>query len=152
MMTKKLSHVDAAGNASMVDVSAKPQVRRTARAKGKILLAPQTLKLIAQNALKKGDCLSVARIAGITAAKKTSSLIPLCHNIEIDHIAVDITPTADGMEIEATAVCTGKTGIEMEALTAVAAAALTIYDMCKAVDKNMKIEGIALLEKTKNEI
>ena len=152
IMAKKLSHIDAAGNASMVDVSAKPKVRRTARAKGKIILAQQTLELIAKNALEKGDCLSVARIAGIAAAKKTASLIPLCHNIEIDHITVDITPAADGMEIEATATCVGKTGIEMEAITAVSVAAITIYDMCKAVDKNMRIEGISLLEKTKNEI
>lgn len=151
-MAKKLSHIDAAGNACMVDVSAKPKVRRTARAKGKIILAQQTLELIAKNALKKGDCLSVARIAGIAAAKKTASLIPLCHNIEIDHITVDITPAADGMDIEATATCVGKTGIEMEAITAVSVAAITIYDMCKAVDKNMRIEGISLLEKTKNEI
>ena len=151
-MDKKLSHIDDAGNARMVDVSAKPKVRRTAKAKGKIILSHQTLKLIKENALEKGDCLAVARIAGISAAKRCAHLIPLCHNIAIDHVQVGITPVANGMQIEAKAVCTDKTGIEMEALTAVSVAALTIYDMCKAVDKNMRIEGIELLEKTKDEI
>ena len=136
----------------MVDVSAKPKVRRTATAAGKIALAPETIKLIADGMLKKGDCLAAARIAGISAAKKTADLIPLCHNIAIDSVSVDFHTAADGIEITATAICTDKTGIEMEALTAVAVSALTIYDMCKAVDKKMKIENIHLVEKTKDEL
>lgn len=133
----------------MVDVSHKPKVLRTARARAKIRLAAETLRLIKEGLLKKGDCFATARIAGICAAKKTSDLIPLCHNIEIDHVEINMNTVDDGVEIEAKAVCTDKTGIEMEALTAAAVAALTIYDMCKAVDKNMTIENISLLEKTK---
>lgn len=151
-MGNKLSHIDDKGHARMVDVSQKPKVRRTAIAKGTILLAGETLKLIEDGMLKKGDCLATARIAGISAAKKTWDLIPLCHNIEIDHVSVDLTLTDNGIEIEAKTVCTDRTGIEMEALTAVSVAALTIYDMCKAVDKNMKIQNIYLVEKTKNEL
>lgn len=151
-MTNKLSHIDDKGHARMVDVSQKPKVRRTAIAKGTILLAGETLKLIEDGMLKKGDCLAAARIAGISAAKKTWDLIPLCHNIEIDHVSIDLTLTDDGIEIETKTVCTDRTGIEMEALTAVSVAALTIYDMCKAVDKNMKIQNIYLVEKTKNEL
>ncbi len=151
-MTEKLSHIDDRGAACMVDVSAKPRVRRTATAAGKIALAPATLKLIADGMLKKGDCLAAARIAGISVAKKTADLIPLCHNIAIDNVRVDFNTVADGIEITATAICTDKTGIEMEALTAVAVSALTIYDMCKAVDKKMKIENIHLVEKTKDEL
>jgi len=149
---KKLSHIDDAGQARMIDVSGKTKIRRTAWAKGKIILARGTLELIKQGMLKKGDCFAAARIAGITAAKKTAELIPLCHNIEIDHVELNLHAVADGVEIEAKAVCVDKTGIEMEALTAVSVAALTIYDMCKAVDKNMRIEGISLLEKTKDGI
>ena len=151
-MTEKLSHIDDRGAANMVDVSAKPRVRRTATAAGKIALAPATLKLIADGMLKKGDCLAAARIAGISAAKKTADLIPLCHNIAIDNVRVDFNTVADGIEITAKAICTDKTGIEMEALTAIAVSALTIYDMCKAVDKKMKIENIHLVEKTKDEL
>ncbi|HEG44389.1 MAG TPA: cyclic pyranopterin monophosphate synthase MoaC [Phycisphaerales bacterium] len=151
-MTEKLSHIDDRGAACMVDVSAKPRVRRTATAAGKIALAPATLKLITDGMLKKGDCLAAARIAGISAAKKTADLIPLCHNIAIDNVRVDFHTVADGIEITAKAICTDKTGIEMEALTAVAISALTIYDMCKAVDKKMKIENIHLMEKTKDEL
>ncbi len=151
-MTEKLSHIDDRGAANMVDVSAKPRVRRTATAAGRIALAPATIKLIADGMLKKGDCLAAARIAGISAAKKTADLIPLCHNIAIDSIRVDFHTVADSIEITAKAICTDKTGIEMEALTAVAASALTIYDMCKAVDKKMKIENIHLVEKTKDEL
>ena len=150
-MTGKFSHIDDSGRAHMVDVSNKPKVRRTARAGGKIILAAETLTLIKKGLLKKGDCFAAARIAGISAAKRTSELIPLCHNIEIDHVDIALKTAGDGIEIEAKAVCTDKTGIEMEALTAVSVAALTIYDMCKAVDKNMRIEGIRLLEKTKDE-
>ena len=149
---KKLSHIDHSGQVQMVDVSNKPKLRRTARAKGKIILADETLRLIKEGLVKKGDCFAAARIAGICAAKKTSELIPLCHNIEIDHIELKLQAVDDGVEIEANCACVDRTGIEMEALTAVSVAALTIYDMCKAVDENMRIEGIRLLEKTKDEI
>lgn len=144
-----LSHIDESGAARMVDVSDKPRTRRTARASGKITLQPETIEMVKQGLAKKGDVLAAARIAGITAAKKTSDLIPLCHNIEIDHVDIDLSFTDTGIEIHSTAVCTDKTGIEMEALTAVAVAALTIYDMCKAVDKKMAIGDIVLVEKTK---
>jgi len=146
---ENLSHVDGAGKASMVDVSGKERVRRRARAAGRIDLAPATVELVRANALAKGDVLAAARIAGIMAAKRTADLIPLCHNIEIERVGVELALAADGVEIEAEAVCTDKTGIEMEVLTAVSVAALTIYDMCKAVDKSMVIHGIRLLEKTK---
>jgi cyclic pyranopterin monophosphate synthase len=151
-MAGKLSHVDEAGKARMVDVSEKTRVRRTARAAGKIWLAPGTVELVRNNGLAKGDVLAVARIAGVMAAKRTSDLIPLCHNIEIELVELSIELQDDGVEIESRAVCTDKTGIEMEALTAVSVAALTVYDMCKAVDKGMRIGDIRLLEKTKEEI
>jgi cyclic pyranopterin phosphate synthase len=151
-MGNVLSHVDGAGKAKMVDVSGKSRVRRTARAAGRIDLAPATAELVRANALGKGDVLAAARIAGIMAAKRTSELIPLCHNIEIEHVAVELELVSDGVEISATATCTDKTGIEMEALTAVSIAALTVYDMCKAVDKSMVVREIRLLEKTKEEI
>jgi cyclic pyranopterin phosphate synthase len=136
----------------MVDVSGKPRVRRTARAAGRIDLAPATVELVRANALQKGDVLATARIAGIMAAKRTAELIPLCHNIEIERVSVELELAPDGVEIEATAVCTDKTGIEMEALTAVSVAALAVYDMCKAVDKAMVIREVRLVEKTKEEI
>ena len=145
----ELSHLDGQGKAVMVDVSGKPRVRRTARAAGRILMAPQTLRLLSAAALQKGDALAVARVAGISAAKRTAELIPLCHNIRIDRVGVDFRVLEDGVEIEAEAVCTESTGIEMEALTAVSVAALTLYDMCKAVDKGMRIMDIHLVEKTK---
>lgn len=148
----KLSHVDTSGAARMIDVSEKKMVRRSARASGKIYVSSHTVALIKENALVKGDVLATARLAGIMGAKHTSSLIPLCHNIEIEHISVDLHLVSDGVEIEATAVCSDKTGIEMEALTAVSIAALTIWDMCKAVDKEMRIADIVLLEKKKEEI
>jgi cyclic pyranopterin phosphate synthase len=144
-----LTHVDAEGRAAMVDVSGKPRVRRTARAAGEILMAPETLRLIREKLLQKGDALAVARVAGIGGAKRTSDLIPLCHNIRIDQVTVDFSLEADRVRIESSAVCTESTGIEMEALTAVSVAALTLYDMCKAVDKQMKIGEIRLLSKTK---
>lgn len=147
----KLTHVDESGAARMVDVSGKGKVRRTARASGSIALSPQTVALIRENSIAKGDVLATARIAGIMAAKRTAGLIPLCHNIEIEHVAVDLRLKEDGVDIEATTVCTDKTGIEMEALTAVSVAALTIWDMCKAVDKTMRITDIVLLEKRKEE-
>jgi cyclic pyranopterin phosphate synthase len=148
-MEGTLSHVDGAGKARMVDVSAKPRVRRTALACGKIELAPGTVALVRANGIAKGDVLAVARIAGIMAAKRCADLIPLCHNVEIEHVDVSLELQDDGVHIEARSVCTDKTGIEMESLTAVSVAALTIYDMCKAVDKGMRIGGIRLIEKTK---
>lgn len=148
---RQLSHVDSEGRAAMVDVSAKTALRRRARAAGQILMADETVRLIRENMIQKGDVLTVAKIAGIMGAKETARLIPLCHNIEIEHVDVTLTLTSAGVDIEAVATCTDKTGIEMEALTAVSVAALTVYDMCKAVDKGMRIEGIRLLEKTKTE-
>jgi len=151
-MEKGLSHVDGAGAARMVDVSGKPALRRTARATGRVDMASATVELVRGNALKKGDVLAVARVAGIMGAKRTSDLIPLCHNIEIEQITLDLVVDDCGVAIEARALCSDKTGIEMEALTAVTIAALTIYDMCKAVDKGMVLRDIRLVEKTKEEI
>jgi len=145
----ELSHIDGAGKASMVDVSGKPRVRRTARAACSIAMAPATIALVRANGMAKGDVLAAARIAGIMAAKRTADLIPLCHNIEIDRVAVDFVVLDDRINIESIAICTDKTGIEMEALMAASVAALTIWDMCKAVDKNMRVDGLTLLEKTK---
>jgi len=136
----------------MVDISHKPRVKRRASAFARVSLQAATVELIRGNLMKKGDVLSVARIAGISAAKKTSELIPLCHNIAIDQVTVDFTVKDDAIEIKSSAICTDKTGIEMEALTAVSLAALTIYDKCKAVDKSMVISDIRLLAKTKEEI
>jgi cyclic pyranopterin phosphate synthase len=146
-----LSHVDEEGKARQVDVSGKPQVLRRAVACGRVRMARETVRLIRENQVRKGDVLTVAQIAGIAAAKRTAELVPLCHNIPIDQVEVRCTLSEDGVEIRSEAVCTWKTGIEMEALTAAAVAALTIYDMCKAVDKGMVIEGIRLFEKTKAE-
>jgi cyclic pyranopterin phosphate synthase len=146
-----LSHVDEEGRARQVDVSGKPEVLRRAAACGRVRLARETVRLIRENQMSKGDVLTVAQIAGIAAAKRTAELIPLCHNIPIDRVEVRCALDEDGVEIRSEAVCTWKTGIEMEALTAVAVAALTIYDMCKAVDRGMIIEGIRLLEKTKED-
>jgi cyclic pyranopterin phosphate synthase len=146
---KSLSHLDDEGRARMVDVGDKPATRRTARAAGCISMAPETLKLLVDRELPKGDVLAVARVAGIMAAKKTARLIPMCHQLNIENVAVDFTVDEDAsaVGIEATVSLTGKTGVEMEALTAVAVAALTIYDMCKAVDKGMEINAIQVLEK-----
>ncbi|MFP4563764.1 MAG: cyclic pyranopterin monophosphate synthase MoaC [Spirochaetia bacterium] len=148
----EFSHIDEQGKARMVDVSGKPKVRRTARAAGFIRLAPKTLELIQNNRIEKGEVLSTARIAGITGGKRTSDLIPLCHGIGIDSISVDFHVVENGIEITSSAVCVDKTGIEMEALTAVSIAALTVYDMCKAVDKEMEITDIRLVEKTKEQL
>lgn len=145
------THLDSEGNARMVDVSSKPRVQRTATATGRILLAPGTIAMIHANQIAKGNVLATARVAGIMAAKRTADLIPLCHTIEIEHVEVNFAFEEEGIAIRARAVCTDKTGIEMEALTAVSVAALTIYDMCKAVDKSMRITDIALIEKTKEE-
>jgi len=145
----RLSHLDDAGQAQMVDISRKTRVKRTATAKGRIRLRPETIKLIREGLVKKGDVFAVARVAGIAAAKKTWDLIPLCHNIEIDRVGIDFRIVDETIEITSEALCTDKTGIEMEALTAVSVAALTIYDMCKGVDKCMRIESIELVEKRK---
>ena len=144
-----LSHLDEQGKARMVDVSSKERVRRTASATGMILMQPETLRLLREGLLKKGDAFAVARVAGIAATKRTSDLIPLCHNIRIDHVSVDLALEDAGVRVSASAVCTESTGIEMEALTAVSVAALTLYDMCKAVDREMRIADIRLVEKTK---
>lgn len=150
----KLTHLDARGRARMVDVGAKAETARTAVAKGRIRMRPQTLHLMRQNALQKGDVLSVAQIAGIAAAKRTAELIPLAHplpltNVQIDFELIDAAPQGDAtVEITATASATAKTGVEMEALTAVTVAALTIYDMCKAVDRAMRIQEVRLVRKT----
>ncbi len=146
---KFFSHLDPAGGAKMVDVGAKPDLRRTAVAEGRLSCAPRTIKLLRAQALPKGDVLTVAKVAGIQAAKATGTLIPLCHPLALSHVDVAFTVEADGITIRATAAFTGKTGVEMEALTAVAVAALTLYDMCKAVDKSMSIGGIRVVEKIK---
>ncbi len=139
-----LTHFDATGNAHMVDVSEKAVTSRVATAVGFVRMAPETLAMIVQERAKKGDVLGVARLAGIMGAKETSSLIPLCHPLPIAKVAVELTPDAElpGVRIEATVKTTGQTGVEMEALTAVATAALTVYDMVKAVDKEMEIGGV----------
>jgi len=146
---KKLTHLDRQGRAQMVDVSEKQSTKRTAVAKGSVSMRPETLKLIQDKKVPKGDVLCVARIAGIMGAKKVSELIPLCHplNITSVDIAFDIDNKKNTIAIEATVKVTGQTGVEMEALTAVSVAALTIYDMCKAVDKDMVISDIMLIEK-----
>ncbi len=148
----KLTHVTSTGDARMVDVSGKPVVRREAAAAGKIFLQPATIDLVKKNQLQKGDVLAVARVAGIQGAKKTAELIPLCHTLGIDHIDVQMSVRSDGIEISSRVVCQERTGVEMEALTAVAIAALTIYDMCKAVDKTMQIGEISLTEKIKHDV
>jgi cyclic pyranopterin monophosphate synthase len=142
------SHLDDAGGARMVDVSAKPETARTATATGRVRMGAETRRLLAERALPKGDVLTVARVAGVLAAKRTGELIPLCHPLPLADIQVDLTPDGDGVTITATARCVGRTGVEMEALTAVSVAALTVYDMCKSADKRMTIEGIRLVSKT----
>lgn len=145
----EFSHTDKSGKATMVDVSAKPNQLRTATAQGFISLSPDTIRLIRDNEMKKGDVLTVAQIAGIQGGKNTSLLIPLCHPLQISKIDVKTEILENGVMVESFARCNGKTGIEMEALTAVSVALLTIYDMCKAVDKSMKIGEISLTGKTK---
>ncbi len=144
----ELTHLDARGNAQMVDVSAKQETVRRAVARGRILLNAETVRLLRDGAVPKGDALAVARIAGIMAAKRTSELIPLCHPLPVTKIAVELTIIDAGVEIEAEVRVTGKTGVEMEALTAVSVAALTLYDMVKAVDKTAVITEIRLEEKS----
>ena len=145
----KLTHTDSKGRAIMVDVGAKEDQLRIAKASGHITLAPETIRLIKENLLKKGDVLTVSQLAGITAAKKTSDLIPLSHNIVLDNVKVDAIVDMTGVKVESEVRCTGKTGVEMEALTAVSIGLLSVYDMCKAVDKNMIIDNITLTGKIK---
>ncbi len=146
---KRLSHVDRAGRARMVDVGAKAPTRREAVAAARVVMRPATLRLIVDGALPKGDVLAVARVAGIAAAKETSHLIPLCHPLLLTHVGVEFTPdlAAGTLEIEAVVRVEGRTGVEMEALTAASVAALTVYDMCKAVDRGMEITAVRLLAK-----
>jgi cyclic pyranopterin monophosphate synthase len=150
-MKKKLSHLDSAGRARMVDVGAKPISARSATAEGFVRVSRETIELISRGGVPKGDVLSVARVAAIMAAKKTGEIIPLCHPLGVESVEIsfDLPRRGTDIRITATARISAKTGVEMEALTAVAVAALTIYDMCKAVDKGMEIHGIRLLEKTK---
>jgi cyclic pyranopterin phosphate synthase len=149
-MTARLSHLNDKGEARMVDVSAKEVTSRTARAEGFVAMAPATLELILAGKAPKGDVLATARVAGIMAAKRTHELIPLCHALPLSEVTVDFEPSRDplGLRVEATAKVDAKTGVEMEALTAVSIACLTIYDMVKAVDRAVSFSGIRLLEKT----
>jgi cyclic pyranopterin monophosphate synthase len=145
----ELTHLDAEGHAHMVDVGGKDETRREAVARGAVLMRAETLAKIVAGELPKGDVLAVARVAGIMAAKRTPDIIPLCHPLLLTHVAVELRPDpgAPAVQIEATVRTTGKTGVEMEALTAVSAAALTIYDMCKAIDRGMRITDIRLAQK-----
>ncbi len=145
-----LSHIDEQGRARMVDVGAKPDTQREAVARGLVTMKPETLKLVAEGAISKGEVLCVARVAGIMAAKNTPHLVPMCHPLLLTHVEVELRLDSDisAIEITATVRTTGKTGVEMEALTAVSGSALTIYDMCKAVDKAMRIEKVRLVRKT----
>ena len=152
MSDKKPSHVDETGKAKMVDVSHKPPMRRTARAEGQIQLATETVRLIRENGMAKGDVLAVARLAGIQAAKATPSLVPLCHTLLLDHVDVALELVEDRVIARSEVVCTGRTGVEMEAITAVSIALVTVYDMCKAVDKEMVLSDIKLTEKVKEDV
>ncbi len=145
----EFTHLDSEGNARMVDVSDKDASERTATAKGSVLMRPETMAMILEGGVKKGDVLSVARLAGIMGAKRTPDLVPLCHPLALTSITVDLTCDAERNAVDITATCklTGRTGVEMEALTAVAVAALTVYDMCKAVDRAMRIADIRLVHK-----
>ncbi|HUE50084.1 MAG TPA: cyclic pyranopterin monophosphate synthase MoaC [Candidatus Dormibacteraeota bacterium] len=149
---KRLTHIGADGRAQMVDVSAKPLSARTAVATGKIRLQPETLDLIANDQIAKGNVVATARIAGIQAAKQTAHLIPLCHILPLGEIKIDIVTSNNGAEVTCTARTIAQTGVEMEALTGVAVALLTIYDMCKAVDKEMQISNVRLIDKTKRSL
>jgi cyclic pyranopterin phosphate synthase len=146
----KFTHLDSDGNAIMVDVSEKPQTERMAIAKGEVLIAAKTMKMIIAEELQKGDVLSVAQLAGIMGAKRTPDLIPLCHPLNLSSVEVELScdPLRNAVDITATCKLTGQTGVEMEALTAVSLAALTVYDMCKAVDKEMRITNIRLVQKS----
>ena len=144
---KKLTHLGKSGEARMVDVSAKPATERVAVAEGRVLMAKKTLDLVLKGNAKKGDVLGAARLAGIMAAKRTHELIPLCHPLALSKVEVDIAPERGGLKVRAAVKVKGPTGVEMEALTAVSVACLTIYDMVKAVERGMRIEGIRLVEK-----
>jgi len=148
-MKKTFSHLNAAGEARMVNVGAKPIQRRVAVAEGRLVCAPATIRALKQNALPKGNVLTVAQIAGIQAAKRTADLIPLCHTLALSQVTVTFKVTAREVRILCTAETSAQTGVEMEALTGVSVAALTLYDMCKAVDKAMRIEGIRVIKKIK---
>ena len=148
----KLSHVDEQGKANMVDVGAKADQKRVAKATGHITLKPETIQLIQDNSMKKGDVLTISEIAGIQGGKRTSELIPLCHPLQITKLNVKATIDNTGVRVNSEARCVSKTGIEMEALTAVSVALLTVYDMCKAVDKDMNIDEVTLVEKTKTDL
>ena len=143
-----LTHIDTEGNTQMVDVGSKPQSLRTAIAKGNVTAQPETLRLISEQQMKKGNVLEVARLAGYMAAKRTSDLIPLCHPLNLTSIRVDVAIVDQKIEVEAEVQTVGRTGVEMEALTAVSVASLTVYDMCKAVDREMCISEIKLIKKT----
>ncbi len=147
MRVVSLTHFDAQGQAVMVDVSGKPETDRTATARGRIVMQASTLAVIAGGAAAKGDVLGTARLAGIMAAKRTSDLIPLCHPLPITSVSIELSPTLDGIEIAATVRTSGRTGVEMEALTAATVAALTIYDMCKAIDRGMRIDDVRVVHK-----
>jgi cyclic pyranopterin phosphate synthase len=146
---KKFSHLDPDGNARMVNVGAKPVQRRRAVAAAKLVCQPATIRALKRDALPKGDVLTVAQIAGIQAAKRTGELIPLCHPLTLCHVAVNFKVKRDAVEVTCVAETSAQTGVEMEALTGASVAALTLYDMCKAVDKTMRIEGVHLVEKIK---
>ena len=148
----QLTHTDESGRAHMVDTGSKPVQQRTATASGRISLQPETLRLISENLMKKGDVLTVAEIAGIQAAKRCSELVPLCHNITLEQVSVTLTTDDLGATAVSTVHCIGRTGVEMEALTAVSVALLTVYDMCKAVDKAMIMSEITLVNKEKHDI
>jgi cyclic pyranopterin monophosphate synthase len=146
-MTGEFTHFDARGQAAMVDVGSKPITERTATARARVAMQPATAALIRSGGAKKGDVLGVARVAGIMAAKRTSDLIPLCHPLPISAVSLELTATDEAVEIAATVRTTGQTGVEMEALTAASVAALTVYDMCKSVDRGMRIEALRLTHK-----
>jgi cyclic pyranopterin phosphate synthase len=148
-VTGRLTHFDAAGNAAMVDVGAKPVTERQATANCRVVMRPETLRMILAGTAKKGDVFGVARIAGIMAAKRTADLIPLCHPLPLSAVAVDLAADGDdGVAITASVKTSGRTGVEMEALTAASVAALTVYDMCKAVDRGMRIEALRVVHKS----
>jgi cyclic pyranopterin phosphate synthase len=149
---KRLTHISSVGRTQMVDVSAKPLSKRRAIACGKIRLQGKTLKLIVRDQITKGNVFATARIAGIQAAKQTAQLIPLCHTLPLSEVNIDIVSYNDGVEVKCTAQTIAQTGVEMEALVGVTVSLLTIYDMCKAVDQNMEISGVRLIEKTKSAV
>ena len=152
MSKKKLSHVDKSGRASMVDISEKAEVARFARAEGFIRLKKETVGMIRENSMKKGEVLSIAEFAGIQGAKNTAQLIPLCHPLRLTHVSVQANLQEDGVMVTASVKTHGPTGVEMEALTAVSIALLTVYDMCKAVDQNMEMGPVRLIEKIKGNV